>query len=97
MTAQEINAIAVRVAAELLKTRLQPREVLNLEEAAAFVGKPSVEAFHEWRKRFQVPACGHGRYSLRSLRDGLEREAAQVVTKKRWSKERRAKAAISSV
>ena len=48
------------------------REILNAPEAAAYVGKPSIESFYLWRKKYQVRACGHGRYSLRSLKAAME-------------------------
>jgi hypothetical protein len=73
LTAEDIEAVAVRVA-ELVKAPPSPREVLSAREAAQFVGKPGRDAFRDWRAKFGVRACGHGRYSLRSLKAALERE-----------------------
>lgn len=58
--------------------RIAPREVMSAKEAAAFVGKPSVEAFTAWRTANNVKPCAHGRYSLRSLKSGMERESRKT-------------------
>jgi hypothetical protein len=77
LTPEDIEAVAVRVA-ELVKAPSQPREVMNAREAAEFVGKPSVEAFYLWRKKHQVRACGHGRYTLTALQAAMEREGRKT-------------------
>lgn len=75
ITTEEIDAIARRV----IELQAQPvRDVLNLREAIAFVGKGHLaapeKAFLRWRKQHQVRPCAKGRYSLRSLKAALERE-----------------------
>jgi hypothetical protein len=77
LTAEDIEAVAVRVA-ELVKQPAAQREVLSAREAAQFVGKPGRDAFRDWRAKFQVRPCGHGRYSLRSLKAAMEREARKT-------------------
>lgn len=79
LTPEDIDAIARRVV-ELQAERAPapPRDVLTLDEAIAFVGKDhlkaSRKAFLRWRKALGVRPCSPGRYSLRSLKAGLERE-----------------------
>lgn len=78
LSPEDIEAIARRVIA--LQQEQQPvhRDVLNVKEAIAFVGKSHLthpdRAFLRWRKAHQVRPCGKGRYSLRSLKAALERE-----------------------
>ena len=80
LTPEDIDAIAKRVV-ELQAEASRPtptRDVLTLDEAIAFVGKDhlkaSRKAFVRWRKALGVRPCSPGRYSLRSLKAGLERE-----------------------
>lgn len=75
LTAEDIEAVAARVA-ELVKA--PQAEILSAQEAAKLVGKPGRDAFRDWRKKFQVRPCGHGRYSLRSLKAALEREGRKT-------------------
>ena len=78
LSPEDIEAIARRVV-ELQSQQTAPtRDVLNLTEAIAFVGKSHLaapeKAFLRWRKQHQVRPCAKGRYSLRSLKAALERE-----------------------
>ena len=78
LSPEDIEAIARRVVE--LQREQQPvqRDVMNLKEAIAFVGKAHLadpeQAFLRWRKRHRVRPCAKGRYSLRSLKAALERE-----------------------
>jgi hypothetical protein len=76
-----MNTVTLEQLGEKLDTLLAAtpkRPVLNVNEACAFVGKPSVQAFAAWRKRYQVPACGHGRFSTLALTNGMNREARKT-------------------
>ena len=57
-----------------LRALLNPRPVLNADEAAQFVGMTE-RTFRRWRKRWQVRNCGRGRYSVRALSAAMERDA----------------------
>ena len=79
LTPEDIDAIARRVVE--LQAERQPapvRDVLNVREAIAFIGKDHLanqeRAFLRWRKQHQLRPCAKGRYSLRSLKAALERE-----------------------
>jgi hypothetical protein len=72
---RELNAKMELVLAAVANFGAFPRAVLNVDEAIKFVGKPSLEAFSVWRKKYQVPACGHGRFSTLALTNGLKRES----------------------
>lgn len=72
-----VEQIARRVV-ELLGQSAPGRDVLNLGEAIAYVGKAECaapeKAFARWRKKHGVRPCGRARYSRRSLNAALERE-----------------------
>lgn len=78
LTPEDIDAIARRVVELQAEASRPTRDVLTLDEAIAFVGKDhlkaSRKAFLRWRKALGVRPCSPGRYSLRSLKAGLERE-----------------------
>jgi hypothetical protein len=78
LSPEDIEAIARRVL-ELQREQQPPqRDVLNVSEAIAFVGKANLKApekaFLRWRKANGLRPCAKGRYSLRALKTALERE-----------------------
>ena len=78
LTVEDVEAVASRVVQLMRQASPEPREVMSAREAAAFVGKPGRDAFKGWREKFQVRPCGHGRYSLRSLKAAMEREGRKT-------------------
>lgn len=79
LDAESIEAVATRVV-QIMREVAPTREILSAREAAQFVGKPGRDAFKDWRARFGVRPCGHGRYTLRSLKAALEREGRKTYT-----------------
>lgn len=80
----DVERIVRGVVAAIATPPPPPRDVLNLDEAIAFVGKAHlrapVKAFTRWRRRHGVRHCGSpGRYSLRSLKAALEREQRRTA------------------
>lgn len=83
LTPEDIEAVARRVvelqaASQAPVVQFPTRDVLTVKEAIAFVGKAGLKApdkaFKRWRKALGVKPCAKGRYSLRALKAGLERE-----------------------
>ncbi len=70
----DIDAIA-----QAVRLKITPPDVMSARDAAEFLCM-SEDRFYYWRKRWQVPACSHGRYSLRAIKAGLEREARNTFT-----------------
>ncbi len=84
---EDVNAIAAAVVALMREATPPARDVLTLREAIAFVGKDGLshpkKAFLRWRAKHQVRPCDRGRYSLRSLKAAMEREARKTYTSTR--------------
>lgn len=85
LTDEDIERIARRLAEFLPANQPPPppRDFLPLKDAIAFVGKDhlkaSEKAFVRWRKKYGVkPGASKGRYSLRALKAGLDREQRQT-------------------
>jgi len=78
LTPEDIAAVARRVIELQREQQPATRDVLNVTEAIAFVGKSHLahpeKAFLRWRKAHGLRPCGKGRYSLRALKTALERE-----------------------
>jgi hypothetical protein len=78
LTPEDIDAVARRVIELQREQQPATRDVLNVTEAIAFVGKSHLahpeKAFLRWRKAHGLRPCGKGRYSLRALKTALERE-----------------------
>lgn len=74
LTTEQVDEIARRVSA-----RVAPLDVMWAKDAAGFL-QMSEDQFYHWRKRWGVRSCGFGRYSLRALKAGLEREARNTFT-----------------
>jgi hypothetical protein len=74
------QVLAPRIAALLKPAPF--RDVLNVREAAAMVGKANckdpIKAFYNWRKKLGIKPVGMGRYTLRSIKAGLEREGRRT-------------------
>lgn len=81
LSTEEINLIADAVFSRIVK--IVPRDVLTVDEAIKFVGKDdcadAYKAFDRWKTRNNVRPCAKGRYSLRALKAGLEREARKSL------------------
>lgn len=52
-------------------------EILTDAEAAVYVKAPSVRAFNDWRRRWNVKRVGAKRYARIHLDAGIQRQIAQ--------------------
>lgn len=76
MTNAELDRLVERIA-QAVRLKSTPPDVMSAANAADSLGM-SEDRFYYWRRKWQVRDCGHGRYSLRAIKAGLEREARQT-------------------